>query len=190
MTVTPSIPPCPSKGKKAATRKSTPVPTLPPTARMQAHIDQLVAEKEAALAELAKMKAQQTTTSQFLPRTVADVQNTVSTATLQQIQLSGDTATALNEIYNLIQRGQQATAEEFTRLCHNQNFLYEENKRYQTAYTEEFRKIKQRLYQLELRGPPPLQQEQEPATQFDSTGFIPPPQPPQPPLPEAPAPPP
>jgi len=141
--VTPSIPAGPSKGKKPATRKSTPAPPLPPTARMQAHINQLVAEKEAALAKLAKMKSQQTTTSQFLQRTVADVQNTASTATAQQVQLSGDTATALNEIYNLIQRGQQANAEEFTRLSHNQNFVYEESKRYHTAYTEEFRKIKQ-----------------------------------------------
>jgi len=66
ISVTLSIPAGPSKGKKAATRRSTPAPTLPPTARMQAHIDQLVAEKEAALAELAKIKSQQTTTSQLL----------------------------------------------------------------------------------------------------------------------------
>jgi len=96
MTVTPSIPAGPSKGKKPVTRRSTPVPPLPPPARMQAHIDQLGAEKEAALAELAKMKSQQTTTSQFLQRTAADVQNTTSTATAQHVQLSGDTATALN----------------------------------------------------------------------------------------------
>ena len=68
-----SIPAGPSKGKKPVTRRSTPVSPLPPTARMQAHIDQLVAEKEAALAELAKMKSQQTTTSQFLQRTAAHV---------------------------------------------------------------------------------------------------------------------
>jgi len=142
MIVTPSIPAGPSKGKKPVTRRCTPVPPLPPTARMQAHIDQLVAEKEAAITELAKMKSQQTTTSQFLQRTAADVQNTASTATAQHVQVSGDTATALNEIYNLIQRGQQANTEKFTRLSHNQNFLYEESKRHHTAYTEEFRKIK------------------------------------------------
>jgi len=135
ISVTPCIQAGTSKGKKPATRKSRPPPPLPPTARMQAHIVQVVAEKEVALAELAKMKSQQTTTSQFLQRTAADIQNTASTATAQHVQLSGDTATALNEIYNLIQRGQQANAEEFTRLSHNQNFLYEETKRYHRAYT-------------------------------------------------------
>jgi len=185
ISVTPSIPAGPSKGKKPATRRSTPVPPLLPTARMQAHIDQLVAEKEAALAELAKIKSQQTTTNQFLQRTVADVQNTPSAATAQHVQLSGDTATALNEIYKLIQRGQQANADEFTRISHNQNFLYEESQRHHTVYTEEFRKIKPRLHQLEVRGPLP-QHQQEPSTQTTGTGFIPPPPPP----PEAPVPPP
>ena len=55
MTGTPSIPAGLSKGKKPATRKSTPVPTVPPTARMQVYIDQLVAEKEAGQAELSKI---------------------------------------------------------------------------------------------------------------------------------------
>jgi len=133
--VTPSIPAGHSKGKKPATRRSTPAPPLPPTARMQVHIDKLVAENEAALAELAKIRSQETTTSQFLQRTVADVQNTASTATAQHVQLLGDTATALNELYNLIQRGQQANAEEFTRLSYNQNFLYEESKASGTLMT-------------------------------------------------------
>jgi len=98
ISVTPSIPAGPSKGKKPATRKSTPAPPLRPTARMQARIDQLVAEKEAALVELAKIKSQQTTTSQFLQQTPADVQNSVSAAIAQHVHLSADTAAALNEI--------------------------------------------------------------------------------------------
>jgi len=57
ISVTPSIPAGPSKGKKPTTQRSTPAPPLSPTARMQAYIDQLVAEKEAALAELAKIKS-------------------------------------------------------------------------------------------------------------------------------------
>ena len=63
MTGTPSIPTGTSKRNKRTTWKSTPVPTPPPIARMQVHIIQLVAEKEAALRELAQIIAYQTTTS-------------------------------------------------------------------------------------------------------------------------------
>ena len=73
-----------------------------------------MAEKEVALGELAKIKAQQTRTSQFLKFTASNVQNTASAAIAQHVQLSGDTATALTEIYNLIHKGQQANADEFT----------------------------------------------------------------------------
>ena len=66
MTVTPSIPTGPSKGNKPITHKSISVPTQPPTARMEARINQLLVEQEAPLAKLAKINEQQTTTSQFL----------------------------------------------------------------------------------------------------------------------------
>ena len=75
----------PSKSKKPTTGRSKPAPHLPLIARIQAHIDQLVEEKPAALAKLAKIKSQQTTTCQLLQRRAADVQNPASTATKQHV---------------------------------------------------------------------------------------------------------
>ena len=73
MIVTQSIPASISKGNKPAVRKSTAVPTQMPTVVIQTYIDQLAGEKKAVLAKPAKMKAQQTTASQFLQRTAVDV---------------------------------------------------------------------------------------------------------------------
>jgi len=54
------------KSKKPVPRKSSPMPTLAPTARMQPYIYQSVADKEAAFGGLAEINAQQTTARQFL----------------------------------------------------------------------------------------------------------------------------
>lgn len=175
MTATPLFHGGRSKGKAPATRKSTPIP-LSEEQKLRAHVQQLAAEKEAALRELQKLKSQQATHAGFLQQTAAQVQNAASSAAAQHAQLSSNTGSALADIHQLILNGQQDNAKQFGIIHHNLKFLHDQGNQRHADQERRFTNIEQRLARLEVHPRTPSQIHQpSPRAAQAGRGFLPPP---------------
>ena len=81
-----------------------PVSSQGPTLRnaefqgLQAQLQQLEQEKEAALAEVQKLQNQQAVNTELLQRTPTNVQNTANASAAYQAQLSSSVSNQLNNI--------------------------------------------------------------------------------------------
>ena len=69
---------------------------------MQEQLAQLQAEKEECLAQVKRLRRQQSASTSFLQRTAADVQNTPTSTTNQTNHLATNVDTQLDEIKALI----------------------------------------------------------------------------------------
>ena len=91
---------------------------------MQPQLARLQVDKEAALAQVKRLQGQQFASTSFLQPTVADVQNTASSAANQNSQLATHVDTQLVEIKALMLGAQTTAQETFQHIHSNINYLY------------------------------------------------------------------
>ena len=91
---------------------------------MQTQLACLQAEKQAALTKVKRLQSQQTTSTSFVQRNAADVQNTATPAGNQNNQLATLIDSQLGEIQVPIRVAQGTAQENFLRIYSNINHLY------------------------------------------------------------------
>jgi len=107
-TPTPRPVPSSSKGKTPAPKTQTPTPTMAEFARIRATMQQLDLEKQAALKEVRKLQSKHVRAESLLQQTAAAIHTASVTADQQTTALSQNTHTALEEIRQIILKGQQS----------------------------------------------------------------------------------
>ena len=91
---------------------------------LQAQLQQLGQEKEAALAQVQKLQNQQAVNTGLLQRTAADVQNTANTSAAHQAQLSSSVSSQLNNITKILNTNFRRIDGDLKKSFHNQNLIY------------------------------------------------------------------
>jgi len=124
-TPTPKPMPSSSKGKMPAPKSQTPAPSLAELAKLRAQMQQLELEKQAALKEVKKLQSKHARAESFLQETAATVHNTAVAADQQISALSQNTYTALEQIRQIILRGQDSTNRQFILINANLIWLKE-----------------------------------------------------------------
>jgi len=116
-----------NKGKTPASQAVTPAAQA--STHMINQLQQLQREKDAAIAELNKLKRQQAHSTGLLHQVAANIQNTANVATNQTQQLAGSVSQQLNQINDALYQGFGRINEDLKRAFLNQNILYETSER-------------------------------------------------------------
>jgi hypothetical protein len=131
------------KHRAPLSRTETPIYTgLWQLQDLQAEVRRLEAEKSAALRKVNQLQTQQASTSSFLQRTAADVQNLSSASTAAQQALSTSNATTIGQLAAMIN-------ERFDRVDANTNALNRQANRRHDEYIVRTTNIERRLTAVE-----------------------------------------
>jgi len=122
-------------------------------------MQQLEVEKQAALKEVKKLQSKYARAESFLQETVAAIHNTAVAADQQTSTLSQNTHSALEEIWQIILRGQDSTNRQFILINANLTWLKERGDRDEKKNDQRIDRFEQRIAALEQQPVgPQLQQ--------------------------------
>ena len=120
-------------------------------------MQQLEVEKQAALKEVKKLQSKYARAESFLQETVAAIHNTAVAADQQTSTLSQNTHSALEEIWQIILRGQDSTNRQFILINANLTWLKERGNRDEKKNDRRMNRLEQQIAALEQQpvGPQP-----------------------------------
>ena len=147
---------------KAPVQGQGPTPSNAEFQVLQAQLQQLQQEKEAALAQVLKLQNQQAVNTGLLQHTAANVQNTASTFAAHQVQLSRSVSSQLDNITQILNTNFARIDGDLKKSFCNQNLIYNTMESCHQKSERRFASIEAQLARLGMNPQAPIVQSPQP----------------------------